>query len=177
MSCFSIRPFDKHEFINHLQSHGPPKITFNSTLGKSGWVEMYSRFLESPNFIGWLRDRKRVTERQIRQQYLDQISKLTTDTSDIDIFLLLRQELCWAGCDPVSSNSEPISDNGPMDSMREDSGTFLFPNYKYRQEFQTRAKIIWGTFKPHVRAAFKQGLFDMYLVFPPNKDDEFIMVI
>jgi hypothetical protein len=97
-------------------------------------MEMYTRFLETPHFLGWLRDRKRITEQQVRSTYIDTLCVVDIARVDwsmiknasrigavrgFDLFLAVHRELVWAGRslewmhDPVDSKTGGVSLLGP----------------------------------------------------------------
>jgi len=58
--------FDRVAFLKNLKSNGMPKA-FQVFGMKSKWVTIYSRFIASPAFETWFRDKQNLTRLQITQ--------------------------------------------------------------------------------------------------------------
>ena len=176
-SAFSVKPFDPTQFLTQMLLNGQPDFPFVSSAAtsKTQWIDMYSKFLESPNFIGWLREKKKISEYQIRNQYLDSVRNGADKFSDLDYFLIIRQELLWCHApDPVRpdmANMFPSSHD--PDSFK--TG-FLVASLEARRELEIHSKMIWARLPVETKAAFKKGLFDPILQSLPKEEDDFILV-
>ncbi|KAI6187152.1 UDENN domain-containing protein [Aphelenchoides besseyi] len=102
-----MRPFELDDFLSTITQTGP--LLTCGTVGK--WSALYKRFVGSPNFDGWLRERLKEVDRQLNCVYLDVVCdfEFTADVlreheqiEVVDLVLRLR--------DLLSSNAS-LSDN------------------------------------------------------------------
>lgn len=144
IAAFQIKPFIKSDFLDQLHKHGPPPITkfrhaqnpdngkasailstsmpsqFKSSAmirGNTGTM-LYARFLESPHFLGWIREKSTEARTQLRQSYIEDLLSLSFESIGaheeiqariLEIYLALRRECFWAGIDIVTDDlSKPF---------------------------------------------------------------------
>ncbi|KAL3111600.1 hypothetical protein niasHT_019947 [Heterodera trifolii] len=61
----SMRPFSLDQFLTKLQHFGHPGV-------RGDWQGLYRQFVtRSPNFIGWLQQRRKHIEKQLKEEYLE----------------------------------------------------------------------------------------------------------
>lgn len=184
ITSFKVRPFDTKMFIAHLNEFGPPHLPFKHSSAPSAlrmnvngiknWTDMYARFVESPHFIGWLRERKAVTEKQIRQNYQEALqSFIGTVENSLSVFLTIRRELYWAGFDKDLWSSKLSIRLNP----RSNDDVFHVLTLEQGAGFTEKALRLWDKLPANVQESFKAGKFDHLLPPLPDGSEDFILVV
>ena len=93
------RPFNTEQFMTYLEEIGP-QIPLKSSR-KHKWLTLYTTFIQSPNFMMWLRLRTKQADVQLRRVYLRALQDADVDTwvkgkhevVCVDFMLRLQEEL------------------------------------------------------------------------------------
>jgi hypothetical protein len=166
LHAFKIRPFNYAAFLQQLSSNENPKISFKSTAKIS---EFYARFLESPNFHSWLKDKKLVAERQLRKVYISHLlgHKCGEDENGDDLellyfYLCIRRELFWLRGKTLPFERSSISKQNQNRSISPRETVLLIADNE-AAIFEDNAIQIWKRFKPELQKSFSDGLWDSFL--------------
>ncbi|KAM4749567.1 protein DENND6B [Rhinophrynus dorsalis] len=132
-----VRPFQQEELMKMLEHTGPQ---LNSAV-KGDWVGLYRRFLKSPHFDGWYRQKQREMREKLETAHLKVICeaniggwiKNKSEVEIVDLVLKLRDKLLRAHRQqlPVSSASLDrlkLHIDAVICSMPEDLQSILHPH-------------------------------------------------
>jgi len=88
----NLGPFKPEDFIEWMRKDMPPSLASR----KGNWLRLYSRFLNSPNFRGWLADKQAAANAELVRQYLSRVvesdlMKWASKRSEIEVLDLYLQ--------------------------------------------------------------------------------------
>ncbi|XP_075455369.1 protein DENND6B isoform X3 [Ascaphus truei] len=132
-----VRPFQQEELMKTLEHTGPQ---LGSGI-KGDWMGLYRRFLKSPHFEGWYRQKQREMSQRLETQHLQVICeaniaewiKNKSEVEIVDLVLKLRDKLLRAHRQhlPVSATSLQrlgCHIDAVICSLPEDLQSILHPN-------------------------------------------------
>lgn len=177
--ALAMEPFNVRTFLKHLAEHGPPeKLRFRSHIGKTSWTDLYVRFLDSPNFLGWLRDRKALAEREMRRSYLDKLCTVDMAPAMQNerycefLFARMRHELELVKRNPFPSETRPGGFTLPETFDR----TALL-NERQLKIVGERVLKLWQCLSTTARARCKSGGYDFARVPWTRADDDYVIAV
>ncbi|XP_075713697.1 protein DENND6B isoform X2 [Rhinoderma darwinii] len=132
-----VRPFQQEELMKMLEHTGPQ---YSSAI-KGDWIGLYRRFLKSPHFDGWYRQKQKEMRERLETAHLKVICeaniaawiKNKSEVEIVDLVLKLRDKLVRAHrqhlpVSPTSLNRLKLHIDDVIGSLPEDLQSILHPH-------------------------------------------------